>query len=255
MKKIITILIVIALMMQVAPLNVSANSNQSKIEFEDYKIVEFTEIHNVKLDKEWTIKFSGEVLKDKIQEISIDKGGTITPINYKVTASNEVTVNSLSRYEADSRYRLKISLKNGNKYSMYFNTISSIPSEDLKVELEVLRLVNIERAKEGLSPLKLGKELTVVAKLKSKDMSDNNYFDHISPTYGSPFEMMKQFGIKYNTAGENIAMGYPSAESVMIGWMNSPGHKANILEARFGTLGVGYIIKNGVPYWTQMFTN
>lgn len=123
------------------------------------------------------------------------------------------------------------------------------------VESEVLRLVNIERQKNGLSPLKMSTELSNVARKKSQDMADKNYFSHTSPTYGSPFDMMKQFGIKYTAAGENIAKGYASAEDVMKGWMNSEGHRANILSSKFGTLGVGYVNKGGTTYWTQMFTN
>ncbi len=67
--------------------------------------------------------------------------------------------------------------------------------------------------------------------------------------------MMKSFGIKYRTAGENIAKNYFSAQSVMNGWMNSSGHKANILNPSFGKIGVGYVNINGTTYWTQMFTD
>lgn len=123
------------------------------------------------------------------------------------------------------------------------------------IETEVLKLVNIERNSIGLSSLKASNELSNVARMKSQDMADSNYFSHTSPTYGSPFDMMKRFGIRYNAAGENIAKGYPSVEKVMEGWMNSPGHKKNILSPNFGTLGVGYVNIDGTTYWTQMFTN
>ena len=85
-------------------------------------------------------------------------------------------------------------------------------------------------------------------------MIDKNYFDHTSPTYGSPFDMMKQFGISYKSAGENIAMGQNSPKEVVTAWMNSPGHRANILNSSFTDIGVG-IAKNssGSIYWTQMF--
>jgi uncharacterized YkwD family protein len=118
-----------------------------------------------------------------------------------------------------------------------------------------VRLVNIERQKAGLSPLSVSNKLSDVARLKSKDMADNRYFSHTSPTYGSPFDMMKQFGISYRTAGENIAKGYLSAESVVNGWMNSSGHRANILNPSFGTIGVGAYKTGNTFYWTQMFTN
>ncbi len=123
-------------------------------------------------------------------------------------------------------------------------------------EQEVVRLVNIERTKAGLNPLVASDKLSNVAREKSKDMAINNYFSHTSPTYGSPFEMMREFGISYRTAGENIAMGYQSAQSVVNGWMNSPGHRANILNPSFGTIGVGaYKASGGSIYWTQMFTD
>jgi len=123
------------------------------------------------------------------------------------------------------------------------------------MEQEVARLVNIERQKAGLAPLTLNAELSKVARIKSQDMADKNYFSHTSPTYGDPFAMMKSFGIKYGYAGENIAKGYNSAESVMNGWMNSSGHRANILNSNFKTIGVGYVKANGTTYWTQMFTD
>lgn len=123
------------------------------------------------------------------------------------------------------------------------------------MEMEVVRLVNIERQKAGLSNFRASSELSNVARAKSKDMAVNNYFSHTSPTYGSPFEMMKSFGISYRTAGENIAKGYSSAESVVRGWMNSQGHRDNILNPSFNTIGVGSYTGNGSTYWTQMFTN
>lgn len=105
-------------------------------------------------------------------------------------------------------------------------------------EKQVLDLVNKERTNAGLKPLSLNSELSKVAMAKAKDMYDNNYFDHQSPTYGSPFDMMKAFGITYNTAGENIAKGQKSAEEVMNQWMNSPGHRANILNSSFTEIGI-----------------
>ena len=123
-----------------------------------------------------------------------------------------------------------------------------------KEQVEVLNLVNKERAAQGLKPLTLNKELSNVANIKSRDMIEKGYFDHTSPTYGSPFDMMKKFNISYNTAGENIAMGQKTPSEVMNSWMNSSGHRANILNSTYTELGVG-IQKdsNGTIYWTQMF--
>ena len=118
-------------------------------------------------------------------------------------------------------------------------------------EKEVVRLVNEIRTSNGLGLLMADESLSRVARIKSQDMKDNNYFSHTSPVYGSPFDMMKQFGISYKTAAENIAMGYKTPQAVVDGWMNSPGHRANILNASFNTIGVGYVASGN--YWTQMF--
>jgi len=118
-------------------------------------------------------------------------------------------------------------------------------------EDEVVKLVNAERAKAGLPALKSDWELARVANHKSQDMHDYKYFDHTSPTYGSPFTMMKNYGIQYKSAGENIAMGQSTPEQVVKAWMNSPGHRANILNKNYTHIGVGYV-KDG-NYWTQMF--
>lgn len=118
-------------------------------------------------------------------------------------------------------------------------------------EREVVRLVNENRALYNLPALQLNAELCRVARFKALDMRQNRYFDHTSPTYGSPFDMMKSFGISYRTAGENIAMGYRTPQQVVDGWMNSSGHRANILNPSFSQIGVGYV-EDG-HYWSQMF--
>ncbi|EWG09741.1 sporulation protein [Cytobacillus firmus] len=124
-------------------------------------------------------------------------------------------------------------------------------SEVSAYEKKVLELTNQERAKAGVPALKLDAELSKVAREKSRDMQSKGYFDHNSPTYGSPFDMMKQFGISYTTAGENIAMGQQSPEEVVQAWMNSEGHRKNIMNANFTHLGVGHVADGN--YWTQMF--
>ncbi|WP_243112497.1 MULTISPECIES: CAP domain-containing protein [Acutalibacteraceae] len=119
---------------------------------------------------------------------------------------------------------------------------------------QVVQLVNQERTSRGLSALSVDTALTKTATLKSQDMAKLGYFDHTSPTYGSPFDMMKQFGISYRTAGENIAMGQTSPQQVMTGWMNSEGHRANILNSSYTKIGVGIAQNsNGQYYWTQQF--
>ncbi|MEF9952393.1 MAG: CAP domain-containing protein [Clostridium sp.] len=137
----------------------------------------------------------------------------------------------------------------------FINGTSGPSNEALSIEEQVFKLVNEERAKAGLSPMVLDKKISDVARVKSKDMADNNYFSHTSPTYGSPFDMMKKFGISYGYAGENIAKGQTTAESVMNSWMNSSGHRANILSKNFNKIGIGYVKQGGTTYWTQMFTD
>lgn len=129
-----------------------------------------------------------------------------------------------------------------------------IPTKDATVasyEQQVVDLVNAERAKQGLPALTMNWELSRVARYKSQDMHDKGYFSHTSPTYGSPFTMIRNFGISFRTAGENIARGYATPQAVVQGWMNSSGHRANILNASFTQIGVGYVADG--HYWTQMF--
>lgn len=107
-------------------------------------------------------------------------------------------------------------------------------------EKELLRLINAERTKKGLSELKFNEELLKVARDKAKDLVDNNYFSHNSPTYGSPFDMMKSYGITYKTAGENIA-GNSTLQGAVTAWMNSEGHRANILSNAYNYTGIGIV--------------
>ncbi len=122
------------------------------------------------------------------------------------------------------------------------------------VESEIVRLVNAERAKRGLQQLSINWQAARVARIKSQDMINNNYFSHISPVYGSPFKMLESFQLRYSAAAENIAYGQRSAQEVMNSWMNSPGHRANILSGNVTQIGVGVAKKaNGTMYFTQLF--
>lgn len=131
------------------------------------------------------------------------------------------------------------------------NDTPSADSAMNEYEKEVIRLVNEIRVANGLNALVADEELSRVARIKSQDMKDNQYFSHTSPVYGSPFDMMKNFGISYKTAGENIAKGQTTPQAVVDGWMNSSGHRANILNASYTAIGVGYVAEGN--YWTQMF--
>ena len=120
-------------------------------------------------------------------------------------------------------------------------------------EKEVFDLINKQRTDNGLAALKEDSEVQRIARIKAQDMVDNNYFSHTSPTYGSPFDMLKSFGISYKTAGENIA-GNSSNSAAVTAWMNSSGHRANILNSSYNYTGIGVVTgsKYGKIY-VQMF--
>lgn len=129
--------------------------------------------------------------------------------------------------------------------------IPQVSDAVLQYESEVIRLVNQRRAENGLKPLAANWELSRVARYKSEDMSSQGYFSHTSPTYGSPFQMIRSFGLSYRSAGENIAYGQRTPAAVVDAWMASSGHRANILSASYTQIGVGYCADR--HYWTQMF--
>ena len=175
-------------------------------------------------------------------------------------AKTHTVVKGDSMWKIAVKYQVGLSeLKSANAHIknpalIYPGQIITIPTVDSSVtayEAEVVRLVNEIRVQNGLKALTADWQLSRVARYKSQDMKDKKYFSHTSPTYGSPFQMMKSFGITYKTAGENIAKGYATPKAVVDGWMNSSGHRANILNGSFTHIGVGYL--SGGNYWTQMF--
>lgn len=130
----------------------------------------------------------------------------------------------------------------------------SVKTSDLTTqEKEMFDLVNNERRKNGLPEYKVDVEVTKIARIKAKDMSDNNYFSHSSPTYGSPFDMLKQFGVSYIYAGENIA-GNSTITGAHNSLMNSSGHRANILSSKYDAIGIGIVPDKRYGYvFVQMF--
>ncbi|MEK9200133.1 SafA/ExsA family spore coat assembly protein [Ureibacillus sp. 179-F W5.1 NHS] len=175
-----------------------------------------------------------------------------------------LAANSYTVVSGDSLWKIAVKTKTGvqelidanpqlaNPNLIYPGQKINVPEQEGQaVEQEVVRLVNVERANAGLPALKSDWELARVAEHKSQDMADKNYFSHTSPTYGSPFTMMKNYGITYKSAGENIAQGQRTASEVVKAWMNSEGHRANILNRNFTHIGVGYVADGN--YWTQMF--
>ncbi|HJV44348.1 MAG TPA: SafA/ExsA family spore coat assembly protein [Bacillota bacterium] len=165
---------------------------------------------------------------------------------WKIAALNQVGLSEI----------IKANPQISNPAMIYPGQVLNIPNLDSvkSFEAQVIQLTNTERAKQGLSPLHANWELSRMARYKSQDMMNKDYFDHNSPTYGSPFDMMKEFGISFSYAGENIAAGQTTPAQVVNGWMNSPGHRANILNPNYTQIGVGFA-KGGSYgyYWTQEF--
>lgn len=219
----------------------ACNNNNQDIQYKKYQQVQC-------LTKEDVQKL-GELIKNQIivkpntncttPEVEVPGTGNTTPEveapgtgNTTPEADNSTNNNNVTNPSEDKE-----------------NTSDS--SEVSAFEKEVLELTNAERTKAGLSPLTLDTELSKVARIKSQDMKDKNYFSHTSPTYGSPFDMMKQFGISYTSAAENIAQGQKTPKEVVEAWMNSQGHRENILNAKYTHIGIGHVSEGN--YWTQMF--
>lgn len=186
---------------------------------------------------------------------------TVMAMSVSALAATHTVVRGDTMWKIASRYKVGTSeiisanpqIKNPDL--IYPGNVLAIPSLSDSVrtyEQEVVRLVNVERAKAGLPALTEDWQLSRVARYKSQDMRDKGYFSHQSPTYGSPYDMMRAFGISYRAAGENIAMGQRTPAAVVNAWMNSSGHRANILSKSFTKIGVGYVASGN--YWTQMFT-
>ncbi len=171
---------------------------------------------------------------------TVVKGDTM----WRIASKHEVGVSEMKR----SNPHIK------NPDLIYPGDVLNIPVLDDSIteyEQQVINLVNDIRVKNGLSKLTYDWQLARVARFKSEDMRDNSYFSHTSPVYGTPFQMIRNFGISYKSAGENIARGYATPEAVVNGWMNSSGHRANILNPSYTHIGIGYVSDG--KYWTQMF--
>ncbi len=126
------------------------------------------------------------------------------------------------------------------------------PEQNLSYVEQVVKLVNEHRAKEGLSPLKLDTKVSAAAQVRAKEIVTS--FSHTRPDGSSFATALKEQNISYRRAGENIAWGQKSPEEVVNAWMNSSGHRANIMNPNFTSIGVGYYRQNGVNYWCQLFT-
>jgi uncharacterized YkwD family protein/spore coat assembly protein SafA len=189
---------------------------------------------------------------------------SVVSLSLLLPMSAMAATNSYTVVSGDTMWKIAVKTQTGTMELINSNPQLSNPNliypgqkinvpakEQSSVEQEVIRLVNVERAQAGLPALKEDWELSRVAEHKSQDMAKKGYFSHTSPTYGSPFDMMKSYGINYRAAGENIAKGQRTAEEVVDAWMNSSGHRANILSNKYTHIGVGFVTDGNV--WTQMF--
>jgi len=134
------------------------------------------------------------------------------------------------------------------------STEENIPEDSEHAFIQrVVDLVNVERAKEGLSPLTVNKKVQAAAQVRAKECEQ--YFSHTRPNGSSFATALREQGVSYRNAGENIAWGQRSPEEVVNAWMNSAGHRKNIMNPNFTTIGVGYYENaKGTDYWCQLFT-
>ena len=177
--------------------------------------------------------------------------GVLAESTYTVQPNDSLWKIAL-RYEIGVTEIIEANPQLENPNLIYPKDNIKIPNIDAIKHTEhiVIQLVNQERIRYGLTELRPDWELSRVTRVKSADMLENNYFSHTSPVYGSPFDMIRNFGLQYRGAAENIARGQQTPHSVFRAWMNSRGHRSNIL-GDFSHIGVGYV-EDG-KYWTQMF--
>ncbi|MCR5653371.1 MAG: CAP domain-containing protein [Ruminococcus sp.] len=155
-------------------------------------------------------------------------------------------------YCPDGNCSTKMPVKKAAKQTSKSTTVKPKASEfNDEYEAEVIRLVNAERAKNGLSALSKDSGAVNVARVRAKEIATS--FSHTRPDGRSCFTAASDLGVAYKTAGENIAYGYATPAQVVNGWMNSEGHSKNILSASYSKIGVGCYSSNGVLYWSQFF--
>ncbi|MBM6617020.1 CAP domain-containing protein [Bacillus suaedaesalsae] len=207
------------------------------------------------------------------EDVNYQSGNSRTNADGKLARST-VTYNASGHQTKKISYDHKKNMKNQGqqKYARYKqptnntgvtnqNTPAPAPAPNATVGTnnnqqggyiqQVVDLTNRERSNNGLPPIAADVELQKAAQMKSDDMATNNYFSHTSPTYGSPFDMLRNLGIEYKVAAENIAQGQRSPQEVVTAWMNSEGHRKNILNKDITHIGVGHAASGN--YWTQLF--
>lgn len=180
----------------------------------------------------------------------IDKDNEIVNSNLE---KEEVTNIEEKISDTDYKEYKEISKDDINEYDSI--TINNIQNENTYTDLinEVYEITNNYRSLVGVSSLTLDSSLVEAANIRAKELSDS--FSHTRPNGSSCFTVLSELGISYGTAGENIAAGYSSSQSVMEGWRSSSGHYQNIISSKFKKIGIGVNIINNQYYWVQIFSN
>ena len=180
----------------------------------------------------------------------IDKDNEIVNSNLE---KEEVTDIEEKISDTDNKEYKEISKDDINEYDSI--TINNIQNENTYTDLinEVYEITNNYRSLVGVSSLTLDSSLVEAASIRAKELSDS--FSHTRPNGSSCFTVLSELGISYGTAGENIAAGYSSSQSVMEGWRSSSGHYQNIISSKFKKIGIGVNIVNNQYYWVQIFSN
>lgn len=180
----------------------------------------------------------------------------VTSTNTYIDKDNEIVNSNLEKEEVtdmENKYYEDISKEDINEYDSI--TINNIQNENTYTDLinEVYEITNNYRSLVGVSSLTLDSSLVEAASIRAKELSDS--FSHTRPNGSSCFTVLSELGISYGTAGENIAAGYSSSQSVMEGWRSSSGHYQNIISSKFKKIGIGVNIINNQYYWVQIFSN
>lgn len=176
--------------------------------------------------------------------------------NTYIDKDNEIVNSNLEKEEVtdiEDKYYEDISKEDINEYDSI--TINNIQNENTYTDLinEVYEITNNYRSLVGVSSLTLDSSLVEAASIRAKELNDS--FSHTRPNGSSCFTVLSELGISYGTAGENIAAGYSSSQSVMEGWRSSSGHYQNIISSKFKKIGIGVNIINNQYYWVQIFSN
>ena len=185
----------------------------------------------------------------------INQNKAISTNNY-IDKDNEIVNSNLEKEEVtdiEDKYYEDISKEDINEYDSI--TINNIQNENTYTDLinEVYEITNNYRSLVGVTSLTLDSSLVEAANITAKELSDS--FSHTRPNGSSCFTVLSELGISYGTAGENIAAGYSSSQSVMEGWRSSNGHYQNIISSKFKKIGIGVNIINNQYYWVQIFSN